>query len=258
MNKVWLIFRKEWMEMRQQYLLLGGMVVVPLAFVIIIGVVMANPLSGSVHGLPELDLSANPQLAILSEAQKVQLMFGLQLRMVFMLIPLLISSIIPAYSIVGEKNSRTLEPLLATPISSAQLLMGKCLNALVISTVLSWLGGIFFVIEALVFTVQPVTGLIITPGWLVALFLVVPGIAMVPIAISVFVSSRVNDPRAAQQFSSLIVLVLAGGVFLVLGMAVATPLLAILAAVGFGLLGAGSVYLAARLFRREIILTRWN
>ncbi len=185
-------------------------------------------------------------------------MFGQQLRMVFMLIPLLISSIIPAYSIVGEKNSRTLEPLLATPISSMQLLLGKCLNALVISTVLSWLGGICFVIEALVFTVQPVTGLIITPGWLVALFLVVPGIALVPIAISVFVSSRVNDPRSAQQFSSLIVLVLAGGVFLVLGMAVATPLLAILAAVGFGLLGAGSVYLAARLFRREIILTRWN
>ena len=124
-NKVWLIFRKEWMEIRQQYLLLGGLVVVPLAFVIIIGVVMANPLSGNVHGLPSLDLSSNPELARLSDAQMVQLVFGMQLRMVFMLIPLLISSIIPAYSIVGEKNSRTLEPLLATPISSMQLLLGK-------------------------------------------------------------------------------------------------------------------------------------
>jgi ABC-2 type transport system permease protein len=258
MNKVWLIFRKEWMEIRQQYLLLGGLVVVPLAFVIIIGVVMANPLSGGVHGLPALDLGSNPQLAKLNDAQRIQLVFGMQLRMVFMLMPLLVSSIIPAYSIVGEKNSRTLEPLLATPISSAQLLMGKCLNALVISTVLSWLGGIFFVIEMLVFTVPPVTGLIINPGWLIALFLVVPGMALVPIAISVYVSSRVNDPRSAQQFSSLIVLVLAAGVFLVLGVAVATPWLALLAAVGFGLLGAGSLYLATRLFRREVILTRWN
>jgi ABC-2 type transport system permease protein len=258
MNKVWLIFRKEWMEIRQQYLLLGGLVVVPLAFVIIIGVVMANPLSGGVHGLPALDLGSNPQLAKLNDAQMIQLVFGMQLRMVFMLMPLLVSSIIPAYSIVGEKNSRTLEPLLATPISSAQLLMGKCLNALVISTVLSWLGGIFFVIEMLVFTVPPVTGLIINPGWLIALFLVVPGMALVPIAISVYVSSRVNDPRSAQQFSSLIVLVLAAGVFLVLGVAVATPWLALLAAVGFGLLGAGSLYLATRLFRREVILTRWN
>ena len=111
------------MEIRQQYLLLGRLVVVPLAFVIIIGVVMANPLSGNVHGLPSIvHLSSNPEPARLSDAQMIQLVFGMQLRMVFMLIPLLISSIIPAYSIVGEKNSRTLEPLLATPISSMQLL----------------------------------------------------------------------------------------------------------------------------------------
>ncbi len=258
MNKVWLIFRKEWMEIRQQYLLLGGMVIIPLVFVFVTGKSLADPLSGNIHGLPAFDLGSNPQLANLGESQVMQLVIGMQLRMIFLLIPLLISAILPAYSIVGEKTSRTLEPLLATPISSAQLLLGKCLIALVLATGLSWLGGIIFIGEVLAFTTAPVTGLVVSPGWLIALFLVVPGMAMIPIAISVYVSSRVNDPRSAQQFSSLVVLVLAAGFYFLLGYAVATPVLALLAVIGFGFLGAGSLYIAARLFRREVILTRWN
>lgn len=258
MNKVWLIIRKEWLEIRQQYMLWGGMLVVPLVFVIVGGAGLADPLSGNFHGLPMPDLSSNPQLANLSQAQLAQLVIGLQLRMIFLLLPLMISAIIPAHSIVGEKNSRTLEPLLATPISSAQLLLGKCLIALVLSTVLSWLSGILFAVEGVIFTDPMIAGLIASPGWLIALFLVVPGMALVPIAISVFVSSRVTDPRAAQQFSSLIGLVLAVVFYVLLGMAVATPVTAVLAVVGFGLLGALSLYLATRLFRREVILTRWN
>lgn len=258
MKKVWIIFRKEWMEIRQQYLLLGGIAILPLVFVIITGVALGSPLSANIRGLPVPDLRSDPLLAKLSQGQVMQLVVGIQLRMIFLMIPLLISAIIPAYSIVGEKNSRTLEPLLATPVSSMQLLLGKSLIALAISAGLTWLGGIVFIIETLALTVSPVTGLIISPGWLIALFLVVPGMALAPIAISVFVSSRVNDPRAAQQFSSLIVLVIAVGVYLLLANAVAAPQLALLAAVGFGLVGAASLYLAARLFQREVILTRWN
>ena len=258
MNKVWLIFRKEWMEIRQQYLLLGGTMIIPLVFAAVAGAALGDPLSSKINGLPVPNLGSNPQLASLGQAEAMQLVIGMQLRMIFLLVPLLISAILPAYSIVGEKISRTLEPLLATPISSANLLLGKCLFALVLATGLSWLGGIIFAVETLVLTTPFLTNLIISPGWLIALFLVVPGMALVPIAISVFVSSRVNDPRAAQQFSSLIVLVLAAGFYLLLSYAVATPVLALLAVVGFGLLGAGSLYIAARLFRREVILTRWN
>ena len=133
--------------------------------------------------------------------------------------------------------------------------MGKCLNSLVIATVLSWLVcNLFYHRNAGIYSF-PVTGLILTPGWLNRL---IPGrMAMVPIAISVYVSSRVNDPRAAQQ-AFLKPGPCGAPVFLILGMAVATPWLALLAAVGFGLLGAGSLYLATRLFRREVILTRWS
>ena len=47
MNKVWLIIRKEWLEIRQQYMLWGGMLVVPLVFVIVGG---AGYLPGAAAG----------------------------------------------------------------------------------------------------------------------------------------------------------------------------------------------------------------
>ena len=52
-----------------------------------------------------------------------------QFLLMFMLLPLAIPATIASYSIVGEKITRTLEPLLATPISTLQLLVGKAAAA---------------------------------------------------------------------------------------------------------------------------------
>ena len=49
----------------------------------------------------------------------------------FMLIPLFIPVNIAAYSIVGEKTTHSLEPLLATPISTGELLAGKNLASVI-------------------------------------------------------------------------------------------------------------------------------
>ena len=43
----------------------------------------------------------------------------------FMIIPVAIPVTIAAYSIVGEKTTHSLEPLLATPITTSELLVGQ-------------------------------------------------------------------------------------------------------------------------------------
>ena len=258
MNKVWLIMKKEWLEIRQQPLLLGGMLLMPLFFALTTALSIGNPPTSGVKGLPAPDVSSDPQLAGLTQTQIFTLVTGLQFRMIYLLMPLLISAIIPAYSIVGEKTSRTLEPLLATPVRTGQLLLGKCLIALVLSTACSWLGGFIFAVEFAFFTPSAVFALICTPGWWTALILVVPAMALIPISISVFISSRLNDPRTAQQFSSIVAIILGAGLYYVMSVAVASALLSILATLLLLAIGVLSLRVATRLFQREVILTHWT
>jgi hypothetical protein len=52
------------------------------------------------------------------------MMFNMIL-MIFIIVPATLPTIIASYSIVGEKNNRSLEPLLATPTTDGELLAGK-------------------------------------------------------------------------------------------------------------------------------------
>ena len=58
--------------------------------------------------------------------------------LLFMMMPLIIPITIAAYSIVGEKTTRSLEPLLATPITTAELLIGKGLAAAIPAIAATW------------------------------------------------------------------------------------------------------------------------
>src|SRR5512142_853500 len=51
---------------------------------------------------------------------------------------------IAAYSIVGEKVEKSLEPLLATPVTDSEILMGKAISALVPTLVAMYIGAIIF------------------------------------------------------------------------------------------------------------------
>jgi ABC-2 type transport system permease protein len=79
------------------------------------------------------------------------------------------------------------------------------------------------------------------------------------VALIVVLSSRVNDPRTAQQFSAVLVVPVLALLFgqlagvIVLGPALALGIGAVLAIVA-----GGAVWLATRLFQREVILTRWR
>jgi ABC-2 type transport system permease protein len=56
------------------------------------------------------------------------MMFNMIL-MIFIIVPATLPTIIATYSIVGEKNNRSLEPLLATPTTDGEILTGKIFSA---------------------------------------------------------------------------------------------------------------------------------
>jgi ABC-2 type transport system permease protein len=71
-------------------------------------------------------------------------LIGLQVSVLFLIMPTLLTSIIAAYSIIGGKNGRTLETLLAKPIRTWELLVGKALASIIPGVGLTWLAGAVF------------------------------------------------------------------------------------------------------------------
>jgi ABC-type transport system involved in multi-copper enzyme maturation permease subunit len=118
-------------------------------------------------------------------------------------IPALVPAALAAYSVVGERLQGTLEPLLSTPISSEELLLGKALAAFVPSIAVAY--GVFalFVVVVEGFAHAGVAAALIRGPDLLAQLIFTPLLATLSIWIGIAISTRSNDPRTASQFSVL-------------------------------------------------------
>jgi ABC-2 type transport system permease protein len=178
----------------------------------------------------------------------------------FMIIPLFIPVNIAAYSIVGEKTTHSLEPLLATPISTGELLTGKNLASVIPAIIATWVGFAIFAIGSLIITGGgALAAALLDPMWLIAIFLAGPLMAVLSVNFSIMVSSRVNDPRVAEQLSAVVILpVLAIFFGQIAGLFILNSTLILILCLVLLLVDILMIYLAIRLFQRETILTRWR
>lgn len=201
-----------------------------------------------------------PELASWSTSEVVQFVILQQFLLFFLLMPLIIPLSIAAQSIVGEKQQRTLEPLLATPVRTGELLIGKSITAVIPAMLATWVSFIAFILLGrLLLTSDRVYFALLNPKWLFAMLLLAPLLSLLAVSIAVVLSSRVNDTRAVQQIGGMIVLpiVLLGvaqtaGVILlnastfIIGSAIVAAVDAVILRIGVGL------------FQREKILTQWK
>jgi len=166
---------------------------------------------------------------------------------------------IASYSIVGEKVSKSLEPLLSTPTTDGEILLGKAMAALVPTLAAMWVGALLFQVLIDLETVGPF-GYLFYPNWqmVVELFVTMPVVALVAIEASVVISSRVTDVRTAQQYAGVIFVPM---IFVYVAAEVALPLTALnllgLSAV-FGIVALALYWVSVKAFRRDEILTRWK
>lgn len=167
---------------------------------------------------------------------------------------------IAAYSLVGEKIEKSLEPLLATPITDTEILAGKALAALLPPLVATWIGGTLFMVLSDAFTASRL-GYLYYPNATIALILLLlaPLAALLSVEVNVIVSSRATDVRTAQQIGGLMVVPF-GALYVVLltGLLPLTDLNLLLIGGALVLLDAGLLFVARATFQREEILTRWK
>ena len=111
------------------------------------------------------------------------------------LIPVTSSMSLAAYSVVGEKQARTLEPLLVTPITTFELLGAKVLGAFIPSIALTAVSYFVYVLVTVIFARPGVAGILLGPRSIGTVFVLGALAALAALQMAVCVSSRVNDAR---------------------------------------------------------------
>lgn len=259
MKKALIVLEKEWLELRlQRGLLLATLFLPPVmtGFAVLAFFAAGRvPVNMNTAGAP-----LPPEFVGLNPLELAQALVGRQFSVLFLLLPVFIPSVLASYAIVGEKRERTLEPVLATPIRTWELLLGKALAALIPALAITIASATLFVVGILSFAVSDrVRGLIVSPGWILAVLVDTPLLALIGVALIVVLSSRVNDPRTAQQISAVLVVpVMALLLGQLAGVIVLSPALALGIGVVLAVVAVVALWLAARLFQREVILTRWR
>lgn len=263
MDKVRAIVSKEWSEVFQNKLVLFTVLFLPLilALMPMVMLVIFNRFESGSAAMsdPEIVAMAGELCAGLDDGSCMIVWLLNLFVMMFMILPVAIPVSIAAYSVVGEKTSRSLEPLLATPITTLELLSGKMLAAVVPAVLATWVAFALFLAGAWFLTDEAVFASFLQPYWFVAIFALAPLLTLLSTSIAVIISSRATDPRVAEQLSALVLLpVMLVAIGQSVGLILINQQVMLLI---FGVVLVADVtlaYLAVRLFDRETILTRWK
>jgi ABC-type transport system involved in multi-copper enzyme maturation permease subunit len=126
------------------------------------------------------------------------------LLMIVGFFPISVSLVIALESFVGEKERRSIEPLLSSPLSDGQVYLGKLLAAMVPPLVGSYLGiGVYLIGVYRQVGWQP------PPVLLIQILLLTTVQAVVMVSGAVVVSSQTTSVRAANLLASFIIIPMA-------------------------------------------------
>jgi len=263
LNRAWAVTRKEWAEVFKNRFVIFTVAFMPLLLTAIPLIILgATGSAEEMTGLSSADMP--PSFAELcgemSGEECAQYFIISQFLLLFMLIPLAIPVTIATYSVVGEKTTRTLEPVLATPITTGEFLAGKALAAVLPAIAATWAAFLVFVAGCVALGAGPtLLDRLTEPQWLTAIFAVGPLLSLAAANVALMVSSRANDPRVAEQISMLVILPLLGLFFAqIAGLAIINLNLILWMGAAVLAIDAGLIAFAVQLFQRESILTRWK
>jgi ABC-type Na+ efflux pump permease subunit len=182
-SRVSAVVRKELAEFRRNRFIIVTTAIVPIVFLI-------SPTAQI------LAIKATASSAVLTRRVETSLFFPL-------LIPIVVPAILSAFSVVGEREQGTLEPVLTTPVSTVELLLGKAAAIFIPAVGVAYV--IFGVFVAIVrFGATAAVG---TAAWnapqLPAEVIFIPLLAGWSIWVGLAISARASDTRVAQQLSLL-------------------------------------------------------
>jgi ABC-2 type transport system permease protein len=201
------------------------------------------------------------QQAAIASGIPTTLSLGLDsITYMFVVLASILPASIAAYSIVGEKVEKSLEPLLATPISDGEILLGKSIAAFLPPILAMW-GGAAIFMASTDYATRRLLSYYYFPNWgsVVMMLVLAPLAAIFSIEVAVIASSRVSDVRAANQIGGLMFIpfmaVFVAGVEG--AMAFSAENLLIVSGIVL-VVDVALFFSSTATFRREEILTKWK
>jgi ABC-type Na+ efflux pump permease subunit len=263
------VFRKDWREVSRNWEVMLPMVVIPVIFSVLLPIVLgvipnlvsvpgsSNDLENLIRGLPS---SVRDELIGMTPQQAMFYVMSLYLLApFFLIIPLMASSVLASDSFAGEKERRTIEALLATPISDSELLLGKILVSFIPSMVLTIASFVIYSTVIDVLSLTMMNGKLPLPNlvWIMLIFGTAPTVALASIGLTVMISARVKGFREAQQISVFLLLPILALIFGQISGAIFFGLLTVAVLTGiFAVIDLVVFYIGVRMFDREEILSR--
>ena len=235
-TRVSAVIRKELAEFRRNRLIIVTASILPVIFLV-------EPT------VSILTIKASASNATLDKRDELSLFLPL-------LVPVLLPAILSAYSVVGEREQGTLEPVLTTPISRVQLLLGKAAAIFMPAIAVAYLiFGVFVAITQFGAASAVATAVLHAPQ-LPAALVFIPLLAAWTIWVGLAISARVTDTRVAQQLSLLASLP-PFALTALMSFQVISPTFGLAAALAGGLLAIDCVacLVVARMFDRERLIT---
>ncbi len=237
LTRVMAVVRKELLDYRRKRSIVVTMLIFPIVFLVepVVAIFVAPP-SG-----PPASLEKTVMLPILY----------------MLLIAVVTPSTLAAYSIVGEREQGTLEPLLTTPLRQQELVLGKAAAVMIPSVGLAYIVYALFLICVALFGHHDVSSAVFHDGpTLLALFLFAPLIAGWAVVVGMAVSVRASEVRVAQQLGMLASFPVIGVIILLIS-GVIHPTFSSALEFGAGLLVADllALRLVSRMFDRERLVT---
>jgi ABC-2 type transport system permease protein len=235
--------------------------ILPILVVVIIPNATGQPLAsdrGVQQAIARVTGEHGPPAALAPQAA-AEAFFFQQFLFMFLIAPIVGAVSLAAYAVVGEKQGRTLEPLLTTPLSSAELLVAKALAAFMPALAIE-AGGLCLYMTMVALVGSPgVLRVLLTGRTALLVGMLGPLASLAALQAAIAVSSRVNDPRSAQQIAVLLLMpLMVMFIGQVAGAFVVTNTILALVTAAIGTAWVLLLLLSVALFDRETILTRWK
>jgi ABC-2 type transport system permease protein len=265
------IARKDMMEAFQNKSVVLPMFVIPLIFVFVfpLAMIILPSLSPSatsqMYNDPDLagffarmpPMISNLTAGLAPERGMILMLVGLMFAPFFLIIPLMFATVIAAESFAGERERKTIEALLYTPVSDTELFLGKVLAGMTPAVLITWVSFLVYIVvvnTATYFTLDWV-GWFPLASWYPLIFWVSPGLSLLGISFAVLISSRNPTFMGTYQSSAalvMLVIALMGGqatglIYLTVGTGMVIGLVV-------WLLAAALSYYAIRTFNRQKLL----
>ena len=251
---------REWREALSNRLLVG-MTLLPPIVILAAGIVAVA--AAAVNPPSERDVqalyAAAPAVQGLDPKEAVQGFIATYFLILFMLIPTVVPLTMAIYSVIGEKASRTLEPLLAAPVGVGELLFAKSLASTIPSVIVTWIAYAIYLVSVASLGSRPAVDAVTAPRWILAIVVMVPLLTLLSVNLGILISTRVNDVRVAQQIGGLVVVPVVGlGIAQVTGRVVINNESFVQFSLFLIAIDAAVFFLARLAFQRENILVRWR